>query len=462
MNVYVGSATSGNQVATHSYVDNAVSGLSWKQAVNLLYDAAIPVLSGSGASQLIVDGHAALGDADSGYRLLLTGVTSPGIYVYNSTGGTWELTRAEDADEYTELIGAAVYVMEGTQYGSTSWVQGDHYITDFSGQDWTQFSGQGSVTAGTGIVVDGLEVSVDFTVVAEVQDLTDGLALKQDTLTAGDNISIASDVISVTGLDSSDISDFDTQAVTANTGLWDTIGAAATAETNANNYTDTALGSYTTTANLESTIDGYGFAYTSEIPTSTDDLSEGTALFFTDARAKTSAADLLTGATLTNITITGNGSGLTITAEDGIAGKTTDDLEEGDTNLYFTDQKAVDALEAVVPNFTAVEINSLAKQIAATIEVATASQVTAYSFDKTDYRSAKFLIKTAYGSHTELTEVLLTLDTSDNIAMTEYAIVGTNGSSMTVTADIDGTNVRLRVTTLNNTSVVTVVGTLLA
>ena len=182
----------------------------------------------------------------------------------------------------------------------------------------------------------------------------------------------------------------------------------------------------------------------------------------TDGRAKTSAADLLTSANLTNITITGTGSGLTITAENGVADSTTDDLEEGATNLYFTDARAVGALNQTTPNFTAVEIESLAKQVAATVSVTTASQITAFSFAKADYRSAKFLIKTAYGSHTELTEVLLTLDTSDNIAITEYAIVGTNGSSMTVTADVDGGNVRLRVTTINNNSDVTVFGTLLA
>ena len=162
---YYGSGSAENEIATHGYVDNAISGLDWKQAVHLLYDAAIPVLSGSGATQLIVDGHDVLGDADSGYRLLLTGVTSPGIYVYNSTGGSWTLTRAEDADVFGELIGAAVYVMEGTQYGSTSWVQGNHYLTDFTGQAWTQFSGQGSVTAGDGITVDGLEVSINRTTV---------------------------------------------------------------------------------------------------------------------------------------------------------------------------------------------------------------------------------------------------------------------------------------------------------
>ena len=74
----------------------------------------------------------------------------------------------------------------------------------------------------------------------------------------------------------------------------------------------------------------------------TDDLAEGTNQYFTDARAKTSAANLLTTATLTNITITGNGSGLTITAENGVADSTTDDLDEGSTNKYYTDQRVDD------------------------------------------------------------------------------------------------------------------------
>ena len=195
----------------------------------------------------------------------------------------------------------------------------------------------------------------------------------------------------------------------------------------------------------------------------TDDIEEGASnLYHTSARAKTAAAELLTGATLTNIQITGNGSGLTITAENGVADSDTDDLVEGTTNLYFTNARAVDALEAVVPNFEAVEIDSLAKQVAATVSVPTASTVTAYSWAKADYRTAKFLVKTAYGTHTDVAEVLLTLDTSDNIAITEYAMVGTNGSAMTISADVSGSDVRVRVATVNNNSTVTVVGTLLA
>jgi hypothetical protein len=260
--------------------------------------------------------------------------------------------------------------------------------------------------------------------------ITGLVADKQDTLTAGDNIDITGATISVTGLDSADISDFNTAALSATASAYDATGTA------------------------QGIVDGLD----------TDDIEEGTAQYFTDVRAKTSAAQLLTGATLDNITITGDENGLTITAENGVADSDTDDLTEGTSNLYFTDVRAVDALEAVVPNFTAVEINSVAKQVAATTSVATASQVTAYEFLGTEYRSAKFLVKTAQGSHTDVAEVLLTMDSSNNISITEYAMVGTNGSLMTITADYVeiGTTVRLRVTTANNTSVVTVVGTLLA
>ena len=76
----------------------------------------------------------------------------------------------------------------------------------------------------------------------------------------------------------------------------------------------------------------------------TDDIDEGSSnQYYTTARAKTDAAALLTGASLTNITITGDEDGLTITAENGVADSDTDDLTEGETNKYFTDQRALDA-----------------------------------------------------------------------------------------------------------------------
>ena len=193
----------------------------------------------------------------------------------------------------------------------------------------------------------------------------------------------------------------------------------------------------------------------------TADVAENTNLYYTAARAKAEAATLLANATKTNITITKDGSdNLTITAENGVADSSTTDLAEG-TNLYFTNARAVTALEAVTPDFPAVEIANIAKQVAAEASVATASTNTAVSWAKASYRSAEFLVKIANGSHTEVSKVILTLDTSDNGAITEYAMVGTNGSLGSVSADVSGNDVRLRVTTANNTSVVGVVGTLI-
>jgi hypothetical protein len=255
-------------------------------------------------------------------------------------------------------------------------------------------------------------------------------------------------------------------------GNYDPAGSAATAQSNAESFATTAANNAQLAAEATASADATTkannaqsnaetFATNAINALTTSDIEEGSNQYFTSTRAKIAAANLITSATKTNIVITGDENGLTITAENGVADSSTSDLAEG-SNLYFTDARAVDALEAVVPNFTAVELNSVAKQVAATASVPTASTNTASSWLKADYRSAEFLVKIANGSHTDVSKVILTLDTSDNVAITEYAMVGTNGSLGSVSADVSGNDVRLRVTTANNNSNVTVVGTLLA
>ena len=323
-----------------------------------------------------------------------------------------------------------------------------------------------------------------------ISDLQDIAAGKQDTLTEGANIDITGSTISVTGLDTADVAEdasrlyFTNQrALDATSAAYDVAGAAAQALSDAEDYADALTTSdiaegtneYFTQARARQSLSaGNAISYnngTGEIAVDasqldSDDIAEGASNeYFTDARAVDAISAAISGGTQTNISVTYNvgTNKFDFVAENGVDDSDTDDLDEGTSNLYFTNVRAVDALEAVVPNFTAVEVNSVAKQIAATVSAPTGgSAVTAYSFAKADYRSAKFLVKTAYSTHTELTEILLTLDSSDNIAITEYATIGTNGSSMTVTADVDGSNVRLRVTPTNNTSTVNVVGTLLA
>jgi hypothetical protein len=268
--------------------------------------------------------------------------------------------------------------------------------------------------------------------------VTNMVAYKQNTLTAGSNIDISGNTISVTGVDLA--------------------GAADTAYNNAVSYADSLATNYDPAGSADTAYNN-AVSYADSLTTS--DIAEGTGEYFTNARAKAAAADLLTGATLTNITITGSGAGLTITAENGVADSNTDDLDEGSSNLYFTNARAVAALEGVTPDFPAVEIANVAKQVAAEASVPTASTNNAVTWAKADYRSAEFLVKIANGSHTEISKVILTLDTSDNVAITEYAMVGTNGSLGSVSADVSGSDVRLRVTTDNNNSTVAVVGTLL-
>jgi hypothetical protein len=104
-----------------------------------------------------------------------------------------------------------------------------------------------------------------------------------------------------------------------------------------------------TAAGLAGNYEAAGAITTAIDALDTDAIEEGLVNeYFTDARAKASAAELLTGiaTTLTNITITGTGAGLTITAENGVADSTTDDLDEGTTNLYFTNERAESALSS--------------------------------------------------------------------------------------------------------------------
>ena len=118
------------------------------------------------------------------------------------------------------------------------------------------------------------------------------------------------------------------------------------------------------------------------------------------------------------------------------------------------------AQQAGTTAFTALNVNDQAKQIAASSTGTASVAGTAYQWAKADYRSAKLLVKIDNATHNEISEILLTLDASDNVAITEYAIVGTNGSRGTITAEVSGANVLVKVTPTDN-STVKVSGTLL-
>ena len=160
----LGPPSADTDAATKAYVDNAVAGLTWKEAVNLLATTNVPLTGSTGT--VVIDSHAALTSTNSGYRLLLKGQSTAadnGIYDYTDNGTTYTLTRAVDSDTYQELIGATVFVMEGTAYAGSAWVQSNHYLTAFTGQTWVQFSGADQIDAGDGLTKTGTTINVGGT-----------------------------------------------------------------------------------------------------------------------------------------------------------------------------------------------------------------------------------------------------------------------------------------------------------
>ena len=195
----IGAPSGATDAATKGYVDNLVTGLDWKAAVNLLATTNV-ALTGL-TNTLVIDSHAALDSTDNNvYRILLTGQTTSadnGIYLYTDDGTNYALVRATDADTYQELIGISVFVMEGTNYASTGWVQTNHYLTDFSGQSWVQFSGAGAYGAGDGLSLSGTTFNVNIAASGGLEISADNLQLKSTV--AGDGLTYASGVIAVSG-----------------------------------------------------------------------------------------------------------------------------------------------------------------------------------------------------------------------------------------------------------------------
>jgi hypothetical protein len=196
--VNVGSPSTGTDVANRDYVDNKVTGLTWKTAANLLATVDVP-LTGTIASMtaLNIDGHGAL---DNGYRLLLLGqstVADKGIYDYIESGLNYTLTRSADANTYTELIGASIFIQEGTSYANTGWVQSNTYLTSFSGQTWVQFSGAGAYGAGDGLGITGTTFFVQVATNGGLEIATDNIQLKSTV--AGTGLTLTSGVLNVIG-----------------------------------------------------------------------------------------------------------------------------------------------------------------------------------------------------------------------------------------------------------------------
>lgn len=141
----------GINVATETFVNNAVQGLDSKHSVLVATTANI-TLSG----EQTIDGV-----LTSANRVLVkdqTDASENGIYV--SAAGAW--ARATDTDTWDELRSAYTWVEKGTANADTGWtcIVDDGGTLETTDVDWTQFTGAALITAGAGMTKSGNTLNV--------------------------------------------------------------------------------------------------------------------------------------------------------------------------------------------------------------------------------------------------------------------------------------------------------------
>jgi hypothetical protein len=165
-----------NDAASKSYVDSTINGLDVKESVHLATTAA-GTLASSFANGETIDGVAlATGD-----RILIkdqTDASENGVYTVNASGAP---TRAADFDADSEVTaGAFFFVEEGTTNGNNGFTltTNDDITVGTTDLTFTQFSGSGQITAGTGMTKSGntLNVIGGDGIVANANDLAIDLA----------------------------------------------------------------------------------------------------------------------------------------------------------------------------------------------------------------------------------------------------------------------------------------------
>jgi len=256
------------------------------------------------------------------------------------------------------------------------------------------------------------------------------------------------------------------------------------------------------------TLTGNSFSINTTI---TADLSTVQTLTNKSISGSTNTLSNIGNSSLTNSAITINGTSVSL---GGTRTLGSDDISEGSTNKYFTDERAQDAVgttlgtglsyndtTGAISNSGVTELTGTSNQV--TVSASTGSvtlslpqnihsaatptfaalsvgsgSVTAGSVTLTDaligtatqaitsgsatvvdswavatYSSAKYIVQMKKGNDIEVLEVLVTVDANNNVYLTEYADVISNEQLGTTDADYVGGNVRLKVTASNETTV---------
>jgi hypothetical protein len=258
--------------ATKQYVDAVAEGLHVHASVATATTASVDLSS----PPATIDGVTLVDQM----RVLVKDQTSAaenGIYIYDED--TDSLLRASDYDTALEIqAGDFVFVSGGSTYNNTGWVQENNVTT--LGTDpivWDQFSGAGTFVAGNGLTLTGTSFSIDTAVTVDVNSEQ---TLTNKTLTSPEvtGLYIADTGFVVEGTDN----EHETTVV----------------------FTDATEDRTITFKNGTGTV-----AFTTDIPTNTDGLSEGsTNKYFTDERAEDAIGAILTDTATVDLTYSDNGA----------------------------------------------------------------------------------------------------------------------------------------------------------
>lgn len=155
----------GLEVATENYVDNLITGLSWKKSVlystntgeNLSLTGLTETIDGASRTLLATD------------RILVKNQTTASQNgIYNPNAGAW--TRVTDADSADELEAATVYVREGAGEKNRVYAVNVAPITlGVTSITFALISGAGAYTYGAYLKLTGNVFDIDFTTFSTTQ-----------------------------------------------------------------------------------------------------------------------------------------------------------------------------------------------------------------------------------------------------------------------------------------------------
>ena len=310
------------------------------------------------------------------------------------------------------------------------------------------------------------------------QGYADGLASNYDA--AGAASTAYTDALA-------DANDYTDTAITnLNLGsTYDAYGAAATAESNANTYTDTAItnlvdGAPTlldTLKELAQAIDNdasYASTLTTALGGKQDNLTASTGITIDGSNnisvtantydAYGAASTAQGNAEDSADTVAGTAESNAKSYADGLASNYdpagSASTAESNANSY-TDGFVGAILDGTEP-FTSINVNSVSLQKAVQTNLSSISTNSSImSWAKADYASAKLWVKFATSTHSQISEVLLTTDAANNVAVTEFAEVTTNGELGTIIAGYSAGNIAIAVNTVYANTEVTVIATLI-